>query len=572
MAIDPSLITDTLSRWQTPQFQMPDPLVQYAKLQALQNGITQQQVNQQQLQSGALDLQTKQEAVKGQQAMNDAIKNNMTVGPDGTPTINHAGVTQALGAAGQGHMIPAYMAGVTAQQEAAAKLKTAQLDNATKGLDLATRQFSSATDQPSWDAAIAHAQGLGLDTAKAGIPAVYSDQAKAAVLNYGMSVRDQLDTQAKTLEAQTKQKAETREQQAQSEKDADAAMQSLAGANAQNFPALRAAAIDAQTKAGRSPAAIPGAFSAEGQAALNNAILTAEQRTTAGQAAANARETAGYHAVEAGQRAQQIGISGADLALRNAEFQKKYGDALGNLSDNDKNIAQKIANGDYSMSILSRLPNKEQIMAGAIQANPQLTQATYDTKQAFTNPDKKQSQNLGTISRIVSHIGRFEQNSQQMGFAPGYAAGVNLTGNQAALNEDAHAISGELEKLVSGGVGSVEQTREWQSALHSPSASARQKAINEISQLVGGQYEGMNQTYKSAIGSDLPIEKYVSPAGQQWMKTKGINVTNAAQQAGSPAGAGSVPPIALKDGTFLTPHDAKAAAKFRTDHPELIKQ
>ena len=38
-------------------------------------------------------------------------------------------------------------------------------------------------------------------------------------------------------------------------------------------------------------------------------------------------------------------------------------------------------------------------MAGAIQANPQLTQATYDTKQSFTNPDKKQAQNLGTISR-----------------------------------------------------------------------------------------------------------------------------------------------------------------------------
>jgi hypothetical protein len=119
--------------------------------------------------------------------------------------------------------------------------------------------------------------------------------------------------------------------------------------------------------------------------------------------------------------------------------------------------------------------------------------------------------------------------------------GVNLTGNQASLNEDAHAISGELEKLVSGGVGSEGQTQAWQKALHSPSPEARQKAINEISQLVGGQYEGMNQTYKSAIGSDLPIEKYVSPAGQQWMKTKGINVVNAAQPAGPPVSAAGAP-------------------------------
>ena len=553
MPIDPSLITDTLSKWQSPQFTMPDPLAQYAKLQALKNGIMQQQTD-------ALDLQQKQQQIGGQQALSDAIRKNITPGPNGTPQINHNGVAQELGTGPYAYLVPKYMEGVATQNKVDADAQKLKLENQASMLDQASRYFASATDQPSWDAAIAHSMGLGADPAKLGIPTTYSDQAKAAVQNMALSAKDRLDTDAKTLEAQTKQKGEVREQQTQNEKDADTALQSLAGANAQNFPALREAAITAQTKAGRSPAAIPGSFTPEGQAAFNNAILTAEQRTTAGQAAQNARETAGYHAVEAGQRAQQIGISGADLALRNAEFQKKYGDALGNLSDNDKTIAQKIANGDYSMSILSRLPNKEQIMAGAIQANPQLTQATYDTKQSFTNPDKKQAQNLGTISRIVSHIGRYEQNSQQMGFAPGYALGVNLTGNQAALNEDAHAISGELEKLVSGGVGSVEQTREWQKALHSPSADARQKAVNEISQLVGGQYEGMNQSYKAALGSDLPITKYVSPAGQQWMKTKGINVTNAAQPAGG-AGTGSGQTVTKADvQDYATKHSLSYAA------------
>ena len=69
MPIDPSLITDTLSRWQSPQFAFPDPLAQFAKLQALQNGITQQQVNQQQLQAGALGLQEKQTLLNDQQKL-----------------------------------------------------------------------------------------------------------------------------------------------------------------------------------------------------------------------------------------------------------------------------------------------------------------------------------------------------------------------------------------------------------------------------------------------------------------------------------------------------------------------
>jgi len=39
----------------------------------------------------------------------------------------------------------------------------------------------------------------------------------------------------------------------------------------------------------------------------------------------------------------------------------------------------------------------------------------------------------------------------------------------------------------------------------------------------------------------------------------------------APSGGGSVAPIALKDGTFLTPHNKAAADRFRKDHPDLIK-
>ena len=125
MPIDPSLITDTLSRWQTPQFQMPDPLAQYAKLQALKNGMMQQQTD-------ALDLQQKQQQIGGQQALSDAIRKNITPGiPNGTPQINHNGVA----ASGTRHRavcvysLPKYMEGVATQNKVDADAQKLKLEN-----------------------------------------------------------------------------------------------------------------------------------------------------------------------------------------------------------------------------------------------------------------------------------------------------------------------------------------------------------------------------------------------------------------------------------------------------------
>ena len=70
--------------------------------------------------------------------------------------------------------------------------------------------------------------------------------------------------------------------------------------------------------------------------------------------------------------------------------------------------------------------------------------------------------------------------------------------------------------------------------MHSFRPDIRQAAIDEISKLIGSQYEGMSQTYKAGTGADLPVQKYVSPAGIKWMQSKGIN---AAPTAAAPAAA-----------------------------------
>lgn len=203
-------------------------------------------------------------------------------------------------------------------------------------------------------------------------------------------------------------------------------------------------------------------------------------------------------------------------------------------------VAKKVASGDLSIQRLTRLPDKEAILAAAYDINPDLTDNTAATKKAFTDPASRQSQNLGTIARIVGHIDQFEKNSEDLGWGPAYAYGGRLPGSPATrVASDTNAIAGELEKLVSGGVATVQQTREWKAGLNSQFAGVRSDTIDQISKLVGSQYEAMNQTYRAGIGEDLPIDKYVSPQGKAWMVKHGINIGDAAgSQAPRPPAAG----------------------------------
>ncbi len=227
------------------------------------------------------------------------------------------------------------------------------------------------------------------------------------------------------------------------------------------------------------------------------------------------------------------------------------------LNPTQQSIADKLATGDFNPAQLTRFPDKESLIAGAIAKNPNWSPQTFATKKAFEDPQSKQSQNLGTISRIVGHIGRFEKNSKELGVSPSFFTGVNLTGKAAATQEDAHAISAELEKLVSGGVGTEGQVQTWQKSLTSSNPEIRQQAVDEISQLIGSQYEGMNQTFKTTLGTDLPLGKYVTAAGRDWMKKKGIQVSG---EGASPSSGGQGKIVVTAPDGSTHPFDTQAQA------------
>jgi hypothetical protein len=297
--------------------------------------------------------------------------------------------------------------------------------------------------------------------------------------------------------------------------------------------------------------------------------MTAPQQAEDANRQAALSETQNYHGLEAQQRqaalAQQtryqnaeLGIQGmnaqtsrgqlavaqGNLSLRGKEFGQQYGDPLQSLSGAQLEMAKKYASGDFKLPPAgSRAPGAQAIRQAALALNPNLSDDTFTVKHDFNDPSKPGGKNLATMARIAGHIGRFEKNSGAMGTleSGAYGMGATLTGTQKATSEDAHAIAAELEKLTSGGVGSKEQTQGWQTALKSSSASVRQKAVNEISQIIGSQFEGMNAQYKAQTQQDLPLDKYVSPAGREWLKKNNINVSGTAE---APKASTAAPPPA----------------------------
>lgn len=122
MAIDPSLITDTMARWQAPAAVQFDPLAQFAKIQALKSGIQEQQL-------GALKLQEAQQAFQDQQTMNDIYKSAYAPDPTtGQLKLNEDALYSNMAARGLGAKIPATQKAIMDSNKSAADLKKAQAD------------------------------------------------------------------------------------------------------------------------------------------------------------------------------------------------------------------------------------------------------------------------------------------------------------------------------------------------------------------------------------------------------------------------------------------------------------
>jgi hypothetical protein len=323
MALDPSLITSVLSNWQT-----PDPYAAFAKIQALKNGIVQQQAAQQKLQSGALQLQQEQQAQQDQQALDAAYRGAITTDPNGNISYDRAKVLSSV----PGHLAPGIQKTLNEMDQAKATLDETQAkaktDQANLVGSLLVPIMDANYDPDVFKTVVTHAAGTGaLDPHQAAAflqqlgPNPTPDAVKTAITPFlaAPAVQDLLTKRATAKAAQERATAATTTANLATEKERlariDKAKQELGAATDQ-------ASLDQGLKnviaAGGKPAevaGIPRMYSPAAMDAYNSGLQTSRERAElAGQAAGRA-QTAAHDKVMERQGAARLRLEQQRLNL-----------------------------------------------------------------------------------------------------------------------------------------------------------------------------------------------------------------------------------------------------------------
>lgn len=383
MALDPSLITSVMSNWQT-----PDPLAAYAKIQALKNGIVQQQAAQQNLQLGALQLQQQRQAFNDQQALDAAYRGAITTDANGNISYDRAKVLSSV----PGHLAPGIQKTLNEMDQAKATLDETQAkaktDQANLVGSLLVPIMDANYDPEVFKTVVTHAAGTGaLDPRQAAAflqqlgPNPTPDAIKAAITPFlaAPAVQELITKRQTAQAAQERATAATTQANLATEKErvarVDKAKQALGAATDQ-------ASLDQGLKnviaAGGTAADVtdvPRMFSPAAMDAYNRGLQTAEQRIQSQQAAENAQrardaqeETARHNkiqeSIENTRNALQQTAARGDRSYQSATHEldqigKPVTDAVGRLAKLQDSLAQNTPQADALVA-----PELLSIMAG----------------------------------------------------------------------------------------------------------------------------------------------------------------------------------------------------------------
>lgn len=204
----------------------------------------------------------------------------------------------------------------------------------------------------------------------------------------------------------------------------------------------------------------------------------------------------------------------------------------------------------------ARIPGR---VAGAVQEQRALAK---DSPDAFSGITSQTARNQAQNEADKVYKDYTDKASQTQSFLdsvnaartnPAIAATIPMQEVRQFINR----VNAQELSAVSAGVGGILQRADtW---LEKNTIGTPPKwLLDDVSQIAGIQLQAAQRGFE---------------AGKDRLKMRGVDVTKLPAPSTAATGqvAGSGAPIALKDGTFLTPHDDKSALKFRQDHPELIK-
>jgi hypothetical protein len=210
------------------------------------------------------------------------------------------------------------------------------------------------------------------------------------------------------------------------------------------------------------------------------------------------------------------------------------------------------------------------IMAAVEQYDPGWSAQRAQLRKTFTSgPDGRNIGNLNTAPVHLEQLAQAAQAMQNGTFVPGnqiYNAVARTFGGSAPTNFDAMktVVAGEMASAMKGNATDPEIAAFNKSVKDASSPAQLAGAIQKtFLPALAAKLQTYNERYHAQSTPDDPWTP-VLPSARAVFSRYGIDPA-------APAKAAQNQPIALKDGTFLTPHDAAAGAKFRKDHPELIK-
>jgi len=589
--------------------QVESPIEAYGQAMNLRSLANQQQLQQQQLQTGQLQQQAlgqenqmRQTQMAQTQALNQAYKDSLTIGADGSASVDSGKLTKALAAAGAGSRIPEVLKGVTEYQQSIAnlaktnsELAALQTDAAgglgatVKSADYDPRLFMTLA-QHAVDAKAVDPKLIGPMMDQVG-QALQQDPsgktAQALVRRVSDSFIAQSPAQQKlAAEALTAQGAADRGKAAltdaalkQDQADKQAAAMKLAAAGSQAEYANALNALPHGLAVQFPPAETWNAQTTP-KAALRVA-MTPEQQTQADQAAANAAETARHNKTEESQGARRIGIEAENAATNQGRLGVErinagldangqpisYADAQGN-PINITPLARQIA--QYKLPPVSaRSYNSNRgLMNQVLAANPNFDIGQYEQRYktmkdlAPSGPLGQQALALNTLVRHSDDMidaATALNNGNIQAFNAAAQKIAQWTGKAAPTNFDQlkQYVAGETVKLVRGGGGTKEDVEAAQANLdRANSPDQLMGALRVNFGVAGGKMAALNSAVRTATGNaDYTA---LDPDASQIMQKRGYDPATLKPAASAPQGASKPSPQAAPPPRTADPTSAAA--------------
>jgi hypothetical protein len=293
----------------------------------------------------------------------------------------------------------------------------------------------------------------------------------------------------------------------------------------------------------------------------------------------NEVDDATYKALEDAGLDPVKGETKEDARIRIAQARKQEpeaGHVYESLGPTQKLIADQMSKYDLPFSTMGRLlaskdPTGRNIIAGAIEKNPDLDATNYQAKQRVKNSftSGKDKANIQSLRQVIYHLERLKASAEALNnhdWTSWNSFGnyvLSKTGDPRIVrfDNDANAVANEMATVFkNSGATDVEGIKSWHNQLNSSESPAQLHAsINEAAELAASRLGVIQKAWTDGMGTSTPFPILDKKSAHILTKLgAGDSIGDAGLGAEEPAPA-TQPAAAPKP----TPADAIAEAQRR---------